>query len=153
MEELLVRTEEELRLRNLSPKTRKSYLQALRAYFAFKQSDYCTVDEENIRTFILQKLSSGCAPQTANVHLHAIKFFYRDVLHIQNLIRVPIAKKASKLPVVLSRTEIERVLSVTENKKHKLMLALGYGAGLRVSEVINLHVGDLDIESAVLSLR
>ncbi|MCA9370989.1 MAG: tyrosine-type recombinase/integrase [Candidatus Peregrinibacteria bacterium] len=153
MEDLLVRTEEELRLRNLSPKTRKAYLQALRAYFQYKGGDVSTLETENIRAFILQKLASGAAAQTANVHLHAIKFFYRDVLRRQESIRIPFAKTPSALPTVLSREEAQRILSVTTNKKHKLMLSLGYGSGLRVSEVVSLRVCDIDRDQCLITVR
>ena len=60
------------------------------------------------------------------------------------LIEIRGAKKNKSLPVVLSRPEIEKLLEVTGNTKHRLLLSLAYGAGLRVSEVINLKVSDID---------
>ncbi len=150
---LLKRTEEELRVRNLSPRTKKSYLGALRAYFSFKKDHLDTLDSENVRKFLLAKLDAGAASQTANVHLNAIRFFYRDVLRISTPIAVRFAKTPSRLPVILSRAEIEKILLSLTNTKHRLMIALGYGAGLRVSEVVNIHVCDADLQESVLWIR
>ena len=145
--------EEELKLRNLSPKTIKSYLQALRSYFFFKGKDYGEVDVSNIRKYILQKLESGAASQTTNLHLSAIKFFYRDVMHADVYIDVQFAKRPSRLPVVLSRKEINQLLQATSNAKHRLLLALAYGAGLRVSEVVHLRIRDIDLDEMILTVR
>lgn len=62
-------------------------------------------------------------------------------------------KRDQKLPMVLSFNEIRKMLSVTQNKKHQLLLALSYGAGLRVSEVVSLKVKDLDFEKGLLTVR
>jgi integrase/recombinase XerD len=153
MQELLQRTDEELRIRNMSPKTRKSYLQALQAYFRYKGSHLESLDENHIRAYILKKLEDGAAGQTANVHLNAIKFFYREVIRLQDPITVHFAKTSKKLPVILSRAEVRQLLAMTQNSKHRLCMALTYGAGLRISEVINLQVRDLYLEERMLIVR
>jgi integrase/recombinase XerD len=150
---LLQKAEQELKVRNLSPKTRKSYLGALRKYFDYKQSHLDRVDVENIKKYICTKLDAGAASQTVNVHLNAIKFFYREVLQIRTPISVHYAKKPSKIPVVLSRREIESILEHAVNRKHKLLLSLAYGAGLRVSEVVNLRVLDIDPQERTVCIR
>ncbi|MFT7184631.1 MAG: integrase/recombinase XerD, partial [Oceanicoccus sp.] len=61
--------------------------------------------------------------------------------------------KPKRLPVVLSRTEVEQILCSTVNEKHKMMIALAYSSGLRVSEVVALKVQDLDFEQALLYVR
>ncbi|OGL87278.1 hypothetical protein A3I40_02285 [Candidatus Uhrbacteria bacterium RIFCSPLOWO2_02_FULL_48_12] len=64
MEEYVRKTEEELRLRNYSPKTRISYLRCLREYFIYKQGNLDTLDIQSIKTFLLGKQDKGAAPQT-----------------------------------------------------------------------------------------
>jgi site-specific recombinase XerD len=150
---LLRRTEEELRARNLSPQTRKSYIGALKAYFSFKNNQLELLDVDNIRQFIIAKLDDGAASQTVNVYLNAIKFFYREVMCFHIPITVHFAKTPSRLPVTLSRLEIKRILQSLTNKKHQLIIALGYGAGLRVSEVVNVKVQDIDLDELVLTIR
>ena len=145
--------ERELKVRNMSPRTVQSYGAALRNYFAYKGKDIGSVDEENIRSFIIHKLESGAAAQTTHVLLNAIKFFYRDVIQSAVPITVKYAKTPSVLPAVLSRNEIDRLISSTKNLKHRLLLSLAYGAGLRVSEAVNLRVGDIDLPEKVLIVR
>lgn len=153
MEYFLRSTERELKVRNMSPRTVQSYLGAIRGYFAYKGSDLRSVDEENIRSYIIQKLESGAAAQTTHVILNAIKFFYREVIRSPVPISVKYAKKPSALPVVLSRSEIDRFISSVKNIKHRLLLALSYGAGLRVSESVHLRVGDIDLVEKLITVR
>lgn len=63
------------------------------------------------------------------------------------------AKRSKKLPIVLSHTEIERIIEATDNAKYSLMISLAYGAGLRVSEVVSLKVQDLDLEELTVHIK
>jgi integrase/recombinase XerD len=63
------------------------------------------------------------------------------------------AKRNKRLPIVLSRIEIERIIEATDNAKYKLMISLGYACGLRVSEVTDLKVADLDIDELVVHIK
>jgi len=153
MQVLLNKTRDELKLRNMSPRTVQSYLSALTSYFTYKGGDLARVDVENIRKFILQKLDHGAAAQTANLFLNAIKFFYRDVMRSTIPIDVRFAKTPSALPVVLSRKEIERILGAVTNTKHRVLLSLSYGAGLRVSEAVHLRVKDVDLDEKIVHIK
>ncbi|HLC76154.1 MAG TPA: site-specific tyrosine recombinase/integron integrase [Candidatus Peribacterales bacterium] len=153
MDYFLRSAERELKVRNLSPRTVESYLHALRTYFAYKGKELEIPDIKNIQEFIIGKLESGSAAQTTHVLLNAIKFFYREVIKSSVPISVKYAKVPSVLPAVLSHNEIDRLISSTKNLKHKLLLSLAYGAGLRVSEVVNLRVGDIDLPEGVLIVR
>lgn len=62
-------------------------------------------------------------------------------------------KKIECLPVILSRLEVVRLLHRLENQKHQLLIALTYGAGLRVSEVVNLKVNDINFKASVIHLK
>jgi site-specific recombinase XerD len=103
-----------------------------------------------IKDFIVFLHDEGYAPQTTNLALNAVKFFYRWVLGSSMKIKIKCAKKNLKLPVVLSRDEVRRVIGVVRNLKHKLMISLAYGAGLRVSEVVGLKVRDLMIDQGLI---
>jgi integrase/recombinase XerD len=153
----LTQMKDELRLRNYSPKTIKSYSLCLGKYidFLLQNSDAITklTVEEKIKKFLLKNQERGDAGQTINLYLNAIKFFYREILKINEKISLKFAKTSKKLPEVLSRNEIDKLLNNVWNKKHKLILATGYGAGLRVSEVVNLKVKDLDFSELTIHLR
>lgn len=153
MQEFLNKTADELKLRNYSGKTIESYLRCLRNYFQYKQSNYRDLDEYNIRQFLLNKQEKNYSPQTINLYLNSIKFFYREIAKSKNRIGLKFAKRSLKLPIVLSRTEINKIISSMANNKHKLILSLAYGAGLRVSEVQNIKVQDIDIAQMTIHIK
>jgi len=142
-----------MKIRNYSPKTIKSYLYGLRAYFSFKGNNYSKLDKENIRDFLLHCEQNKISPQSRNLFLNSIKFYYRNVERNFQEIDIQSAKKPKSLPVVLSRVEIKKIIESLKNPKHKLLLALAYGAGLRVSEVISLKIQDLDIDGLVIHIK
>ena len=153
MQKYLDQTEQELKLRNYSPKTIKSYLACLAEYLAFQSSDIEQINEEKIKEFLLRKQAKNYAPQTINLYLNAIKFFYQQVLKVYKKIDIRFAKKSKKLPVVLSRQEIGQILDNIKNSKHKLLVALSYGAGLRVSEAVTLKVRDIQLDELTIHLK
>src|SRR3989338_2393478 len=144
-QEYLEQTRRGLKLRNYSFKTIKAYLGCLREYFDFKKFNLEKIDEENIKQFLLNKQDKNYSPQTINLYLNAIKFFYREALKIPKKLNLKFAKRSKKLPIVLSREEINKIIETLPNKKHKLLISLAYGAGLRVSETINLKTKDVDL--------
>lgn len=152
MQKQLEQTAKELKIRNYSPKTIKSYLYALKEYFSFRKNKFEVLDIDSIKDFLLQSQRRNTSAQTRNLFLNAIKFFYRNVIKASDQIDIRSAKKNKSLPVVLSRNEIEKVFRI-KNAKHRLLLSLAYGAGLRVSEVINLQVKDIDLEELTIHLK
>jgi len=149
-------TKRELRLRNYSLRTIESYLSCLNDYFnflKFLKNAVAIASAEKVRQFLFIKQSKGQSGQTLNVYLNALKFFYKEILKSGEKIDLKFSKTSKKLPEILSRTEIEKLLAAIKNQKHKLLVALSYGAGLRVSEVINLKVKDLDLNELTIHLR
>lgn len=149
----LKKTKDELRLRNYSPKTIKSYLLCLGKFFDFLDGDPRILNEFLIRSFLLEKKNKGYSPQTINLYLNAIKFFYYEIVKVFEKINLKFAKRSQKLPVVFSKREIELILSSIKNFKHKLLISLAYGAGLRVGEVVNLKVQDFDLDNLFIYIR
>lgn len=153
MQELLDQTEKELRYRNYSLKTVKAYLGCLKDYFLFIGDNYKYINENKIKDFLIQKQDRGYAPQTINLYLNSIKFFYRDVLNNYHKITLKFAKKTQKIPVILSKREIIEILKNITNLKHKLIIALSYTAGLRVSEAVNLKVKDINLDELTIHIK
>lgn len=149
----LARAETELRIRNYSPRTIKIYLHFLREYFGFLATRSDEQPETAIKGFLLMLEGKGASAQTRNLCLSAVKFYYRDVIRDKSPIKIQTAKRPLSLPVVLSREEIGRMLAETTNTKHKLMLALAYGAGLRVSEVVALRIQDVDFSELTIHIK
>lgn len=90
---------------------------------------------------------------TLNQYHAAYKLYMTKILNKSWSISFPYAKRHKKIPIVLSRQEISKIVSCTKNIKHKLLLSLSYGSGMRVSEVINLKVGDVNIDDLTISIK
>lgn len=147
-----------------SPKTEKTYLSCLKDFFKyigpFLEDDKYeqigldkNLDENLIRKFLSYKRGQNCSAKTLHVYLSSIKFFYREVVKIPFEIAIKFARRPRKLPVVLSQSEIMEIIGTFQNLKHKLAVALAYGAGLRVSEVVALKVRHLDFQEKIINIR
>ncbi|MFA5135003.1 MAG: tyrosine-type recombinase/integrase [Patescibacteria group bacterium] len=153
MQTYLGKVEEELRLRHYSPRTIRAYLGCLRDYFIYKRGNFHVLDIPHIRAYLVRQHDAGSAASTTNLRLNAIKFFYREIMRIADTIDIRFAKRPSRLPIILSREEIGRLIGAISNAKHRLLISLAYGAGLRVSEVVGLRVGDVDFGERTIHLK
>jgi len=153
MDNILSKTERALRLRNYSPKTRKVYLLYIREYITFLKKTNIKNKQRAVEEFLLAKHKKKQSPQTINLALNAVKFFYANVLKNPQNINLKFAKRNKTLPVVLSRREIHKIIKATENTKYRLMITIAYACGLRVSEVVNLKVSNLDIDELIVHIK
>lgn len=153
MQHWLEQVKTELKIRNYSQKTISAYLSCLEDYFNYKQVNLDKLDQNNIRAYLLLKQDKNYSSQTINLYLNAIKCFYHDIIRSPEPFNIRFAKRNKSLPVVLSRQEIQDLLATLKNTKHLLLLSLAYGAGLRVSEAINLRVRDLNLAELTIHLK
>ena len=153
VEECLKKTEDLLKVRNYSRSTAKSYLACLREYLGLKHYNYREPDTEHIKRFLIGKQEGGYSSQTVNLYLNAIKFYYFKVAGSYKKIDLQFAKRSKKLPVVLSREEISRLLETITNRKHRLLLAVAYSGGLRVSEAVGLRVWDVQLAELTIHIK
>jgi integrase/recombinase XerD len=142
----------ELKIRGLSPRTIKAYRYGLKRYALFDPDYAHDLNIEKIKLFLDDCINKNLAPQTRNQILQSIKFYYYNIRGIRQPINIHSAKKTLKLPTILSKAEIIRTINQLKNKKHQLLIALAYGSGLRVSEVVNIKVADLDFEQNLLKV-
>jgi len=152
---LLEQLSDALRTRHYSYRTEQAYLDWVRRYVLFHQKRHpTTMGAEEIRAFLAHLATNGkVAASTQNQALSAILFLYREVLHKEiEPILVNSAKRPERLPTVLTREEVVRVLSELMGT-HKLMAQLLYGSGLRLMECVRLRVKDLDFEYKTLTVR
>src|SRR5947208_4477756 len=86
--------------------------------------------------------------------INAIKFFYEKLLNRpKEVYELPRAKKPEQLPTVFSESEILAIIKATDNLKHKTILCLAYAGGLRISEIANLKIHDVDSKRMIIILR
>jgi integrase/recombinase XerD len=146
MTELRRRMLEELRLRNYSSHTERAYIRCLANFAKHFGTAPDRLGPEHIRDyqlFLVQQKKLSWSP--FNQTVCALRFFYHDVLHRKWMIEhIPYPRHEQKLPVVLSPTEIAALFQNTPNLKHRAILMTLYAAGLRVSELTNLKVTDID---------
>jgi site-specific recombinase XerD len=152
MEIYLRKLSDEIRLKGFSNKTLKSYTACIRDYLG-KNGSFLFPRADDIKGYLIAKRDQGYAPQTVNLYLNAIKFFYKWVVVRDFPSNIHFAKKTLKIPVVFEHAEIITILSNIRNLKHRLMVSLAYGAGLRVSEVVDLKVRDIDFYSKTIRIR
>jgi len=153
LEELLGKIKDELRLRNYSRRTIDAYLTCLADYFRYIKDVKKDPDIAVLKKYLLEKQDKGQSSQTINLYLNAIKYFYREIFKSQSPIDLKFAKTSNKLPVVLSRLEIDKIINAIDNKKHNLLISLSYGAGFRVSEAINLKIKDINLEELTIHIK
>lgn len=138
---------ETLKLKSYSTSTIKTYrnefMQLLHLLNKKPVADLSANDLKRYMAFAMEK--QGISENTAHSRLNALKFYYEQVLGKENFFwEIPRPKKAMQLPKLLNESEIRRLFNSLTNKKHKAMLFTAYSAGLRVSEIVNLKITDID---------
>ena len=150
----LLQLEEAGKIRNL----KESSINCYKNYVSYFLNYMGKVPEEltcqDVRKFLLTKKDQGLKATTLNLYNSALRFFYRNVLHILwDDITVPRMIIEHKLPVVLSVDEVDRLLDATDDLKYKAMFATMYSSGMRVSEVIHLHYEDISRNNMQIHVR
>jgi len=145
---------DDMRMRKLAAKTQTGYIRTVRqlAGFLGRSPDTATVDD--LRRYQLHLVDLGMSPGSLNATLTGLKFFFEITLdHPKLMAKMQPVHVPHKLPVVLSREEVARLIASTGNLKHQTALSVAYGAGLRASEVAALKVGDVDSQRMTLRIE
>ena len=146
---------EDMQLRGFSARTQECYVAAVRQLAAHFHTSPDRLSEEDLRQYFLYLANKKkVARATATIALCGIKFFYEHTLQQHwTTLRFVRPPREQKLPVVLSRDEVTRLLKATICMKHQAALSVAYGAGLRVAEVAALKVTDIDSERMTLRVE
>jgi integrase/recombinase XerD len=145
---------EDMRMRKLSDKTQSHYLRAVRRFTAYLGRPPDTASAEELRRYQLHLVDAGISPASLNAAISGLKFFFDITLdHPEVMSRMQPVHLPRTLPVVLSRAEVARLIEASGNLKHQTALAVAYGTGLRVSEVVSLKVGDIDSQRMTLRVE
>lgn len=142
-----------MKIRNFSQKTVRVYLYYIIALFQFVHKSPTTVNAQDIKDYLEYLADTGSNSSTINIAHTALRFYFENILHRSFFVNVPRAKKAKKLPIILSKQELNRMIQVTDNLKHKLMIQILYSSGLRVSELSNLQISDIDLSRKILTVK
>ena len=144
----------ELVSRRYSPKTVKAYIRYNKDFLHFKKKTPQEVFNNDIRDYLFHLVEEKkVSTSTLNIAINALRFYYGSVLKKEFIYGTHRPKKDKKLPAVLSRAEISRILASVRNLKHKTILMLVYSAGLRVSEIVKLRPEDIDEDRKLIHIR
>jgi site-specific recombinase XerD len=145
---------EDMQLRKLAPKTQTSYIRAVKKLADYLGHSPDRATAEDLRRFQLHLTDQGTSRITINATITALRFFFEVTVGDQSIASklktVPVPRK---LPVVLRREEVSRLLEATSSLKYKAAFAVAYGAGLRISEVVALRISDIDGERKTLHVE
>ena len=154
MTTLSTRMETDMRLRNLSPRTIRSYLSCARRFAAFHHRPPEQLGETEVRAFLRHLHDRGLGPSSLKMHTAALRWLYAVTLRRPEVTEhIPYPKVAPVRPEVLTRDEVARLLRVPTSPVFAMAFATAYATGLRVGELVALKTTDVDAGHRLLHVR
>jgi site-specific recombinase XerD len=147
---------QEMRLKGYSHETMKAYRSCIRAFVRYLQPKHPReASDADIREFLLHLVDNeDYAQSTVNQVINALRYLYVELYQRPMALGdIPRPRKEQKLPDILSMEDLRRLFDATKNLKHKALLMVAYGGGLRVSEVVRLRIEDIDSERNMIHIR
>ena len=145
---------EDMTLRKLGEKTQAAYVRAVRGLAAWLRRSPDTATAEDLRLYQLYLVEHGLSAVTLNATITGLKFFFETTLgRPETMAKMSHVHEPRRLPEVLSRDETARLIACAGNLKHKAVLSVAYGSGLRANEVSRLRVSDIDSQRMCLRVE
>jgi integrase/recombinase XerD len=155
MSALRQRMLEDMRVRNYSPRTQEMYVHRVARFAAHFGRSPDQLTPEDVRTYLVHLKDVEQASWSAfNQAVSALRFFYKVTLGRADVVaEIAYPRSSKKLPTVLSREEVGRLLRAVRHPKHRAVVATLYATGLRLSEALSLKLCDVDAERMVITVR
>lgn len=146
---------EAMQLRGFSPRTHQSYLAAVSALAQHYGRSPEALDRDELQAYFLYLVKErGLSAASCRLYLNGIVFLYREVLKREALeLAVQVPRRPQRIPELLTRQEVRALLASPSNFKHRTLLQLCYGCGLRVSELVSVKVSHIDGERHLLRVE
>ncbi len=142
---------DDMRMRNLSPRTQEAYIRAVAKFAQHFRKSPDQLDRNQVREYLLHLVRAKASWSLYNQVRCALHFFYRVTLGKDwPKEEIVCAKNPKRLPVILSRDEMRQFFAAINRLKTRAMLMTLYAAGLRVSELVNLKISDIDSKRMVI---
>lgn len=153
MTELRQRMDEDMIVRGMAERTRESYLWAVTGLAKFYRRAPDQIADAEVQAYLLHLIRDRHRSwSTCNIVVHGLRFFYHTTLkRDRTTFCIPSPRQSGKLPAILSRDEVQRLIAHAAKPKPRTMLMTTYAAGLRLSEVLHLQVRHID--SARMAIR
>jgi site-specific recombinase XerD len=143
-----------MQLRRFSPRTHESYLSVVEHFAKYFKQSPDLIPPGKVQDYLLYLLNERkLSASSCNVHANALQFFYSAVLGRPNAFILPPRKSEQRLPEILSASEVARLLAATKDLKHRVMLMVAYGGGLRLNEITHLKVTDIDSQRMLIRVE
>lgn len=144
-----------LELKRYANSTVKTYVTFFELFINhYNDKDLNELDEADIRAFLQSLIQQNRSNSYVNQAINAIKFYYESVLGMPNrFYEIERPRKESKLPKVISKNEVLSIIEHTNNIKHRCVVELLYGSGLRRSELLNLKLSDVDSQRMLIRIE
>ena len=145
---------EDMTARGLSRQTQRGHILACKRFAAYLKRSPDTATAEDVRLFQLQLMENGLSIQNRNRTMTGVRFLLRVTMRRHDLAaEVFHMKEPQKNPQILSAGEAKRLLTMAGKLKVRVLLSIGYGAGLRVSEVVKLKVKHIDSALGIIRVE
>src|SRR5512139_1526061 len=139
--------------RGFAPRTQHAYLGWMRRLVRFSRTSADQLSEQQALEYVADLTRRGRSSSTVNQALSAIKFFYTEVVPREWGLSTPYQRFPQRLPVILSRDEVRRLLEASEGLRQRAAVEIAYAAGLRLSELLHLKVSDIDSARKVIHVK
>lgn len=135
-----------MQTRNYSPRSITTYIHMLRSLEEYHNTSVDEISIDQVKDFLQYSIETRkVSVSYINQVISAVKILQQDVLGKQwESIKIKRPRRVKKLPVVLSKEEVRSMIATTRNLKHRVIIAVIYSAGLRISELISLRPSDID---------
>ena len=145
---------EDMTARKLGAGTQRSHVYSCKRFAAFLKRSPDTATREDIRRFQLHLAETGMSIGNRNRIMTGVRFMFRVTLRRLDLAaEIYQVREPEKLPLVMSKDEMKRLLAVASSLKARIMLSLGYGCGLRAGEVVRLKVKHIDAGQKIIRVE
>lgn len=151
-EEFLKKIEVELKISKNSEYTIRDYVRFNKALIDFTKKDPNQINTDDVKVYLAENLADKAAA-TSIAFQAAIKFAFSNILHKDITAGIKRPKREEKIPDVLTKEEVQRLIHAAPTKKSKLMITMLYSCGFRVSELTNLKVRDLNFDEMIGHVR
>ncbi len=147
------RLTQELKIRRCSPKTLKAYLHYNQKFLLFCKKDTSQITTQDIRNYLEYLIDQKLSGNTIRLAYNSLLFYYHQVLCKQLMRNIKIPKKDHQMTIGLTKTEVNQLLAAIKNPKHRLLIELIYGSGLRASEAVKIKFKDIFIKEKMLIIK
>jgi len=155
-EQVIKKFKEDLIARGYSTRTADVYATAVSAFLRNipdPQNPKHKDADDYIKGILDGTTKTGASQSSVGIAASAIKLYFKNLVNDPLDLSVELKRRARPMPTILSKEEIQKIVSVTRNVSHRLIFQLMYSSGLKLDELLGLRVGDVDIDGKTLVIR